>query len=113
MTARDVAQHFGTLLAQQDYASAAKLLTVDAQIHNPPEAIQAAVATMTSDAAGPILVAQVVEEGIVEDWPAKQAGDVAIIFVALNGESFAEAVTVTVVNYKGTHLIRHLEWGRP
>jgi hypothetical protein len=113
MTARDVAQQFGTLIVQHNYASAAKLLTEDAQTVNTPEFIEAAVASMTSGATGSILIAQVVEDGIVEEWPEKQPGDVAIVYVALNGECFAEAVMVTVVNYKGNHLIRHLEWGRP
>jgi hypothetical protein len=55
----------------------------------------------------------VVGEGIVEDWPGKRQGDVAIVYMGLNGDSFAEDVLVTVVNDKGNPLIRHLEWGRP
>ncbi|MEB3256694.1 MAG: hypothetical protein VKN83_00095 [Cyanobacteriota bacterium] len=53
------------------------------------------------------------EEGIVEDWPAKQPGDVASVYVAMTGMGFAEAVTVTVVQRHGNLLIHHLERGRP
>ena len=67
MTARDVAQQLCTLIVQHNEASAAKLLTEDAQTSNTPGSIEAAVASMTSGATGSILIAQVVEEGIVEE----------------------------------------------
>jgi hypothetical protein len=56
---------------------------------------------------------EVIEEGILEDWPAKQPGDVASVYVALTGVGFAEAVAVIVVQRNCNLLIRHLEWGRP
>ena len=112
MTARDVAYQFGTLIAQQNFATAVELLTEEAKTIHTPDAMRAAVAAMTGDEPATIRDVQVVEEGIVEDWPGKREGDVAIIYVALNGDSFAEAVSVTVVNYAGNPLIRHLEWGR-
>jgi hypothetical protein len=53
------------------------------------------------------------EEFIVEDWPDKQPGDLAVVYVALSGESFSEAVTLTLAQYGGAILIRQIEWGRP
>ena len=53
------------------------------------------------------------EDFILEDWPEKKVGDVAIVYVSLNGEGFCEAVTVTIVQHGNDYLIRHLEWGRP
>jgi hypothetical protein len=50
---------------------------------------------------------------MLEDWPAQQPGDVVIVSVALNGDSFSEAVAVPVVEFRSNHLIRRLEWGRP
>lgn len=39
--------------------------------------------------------------------------DRAVVDVALNGDSFSEAVTLTLAQYGDDVLIRHLEWGRP
>ena len=112
-TFRDVAQHFGEAIAAGNYAAAFELLTPEAQACYTPERLKGAVASMTADAPGGIQDVQVVEEGIVEDWPAKQPGDVASVYVALTGVGFAEAVTVTVVQRHHNLLIRHLDWGRP
>jgi hypothetical protein len=112
-TFRDVAQQFGELIAAGNVPAAFRLLTPEAQATSTPESLKTAVATMTAQAPGGIQEVQVMEEGIVLDWPAKQPGDVASVYVALTGMSFAEAVTVTVVQRNGNLLIRNLEWGRP
>jgi hypothetical protein len=49
----------------------------------------------------------------MEDWPAKQSGDVGWAYVSICGDSFVEAVTVVVYNLDGALLIRDIEWGRP
>lgn len=112
-TFRDVAQHFGEAIAAGHYPAAFELLTPEAQALCTPESLKAAVATISADGPGGIQAVQVMEEGVVEDWPAKQPGDVASVYVALTGVGFAEAVTVTIVQRNGNLLIRHLEWGRP
>ena len=48
----------------------------------------------------------------VEVWPGKQAADHAVVYVALSGESFSEAVTLALAKYGEDILTRHLEWGR-
>ena len=113
MTYRVVAQHFGDLITRKDYSAAWKLLAKEAQTSITPELIQDAVATVITGAPGPIQVAQVMEDFIVEDWPGKLPGDLAVVYVALTGESFSEAVTLTLAHYGEDTLIRHLEWGRP
>ncbi len=113
MTYRAIAQHFGDLITRKDYSAAWKLLAKAAQTSITPELIQAAVATMIKGAAGPIQVAQVMEDFIIDDWPSKLPGDLAVVYVALTGESFSEAVTLTLAQYGEDTLIRHLEWGRP
>ena len=113
ITFRDVAQHFGNSIAANNYPAAFELLTPEAQALYTPESLKATVATMTDAAPGGIQEVMVIEEGILEDWPAKQPGDVASVYVALTGVDFAEAVTVTVVQRNSNLLIRHLEWGRP
>lgn len=112
-TFRDVAQRFGEAIAAGNDAVAFELLTPEAQAVCTPESLRAAVATMTAGAPGGIQEVEVMEEGIVEDWPAKQPGDVASVYVALTGDGFAEAVTVIIVQRNGNLLIRHLDWGRP
>ena len=62
---------------------------------------------------GPIQEAQVMENFILEDWPGKQQGDLAVVYVALSGESFSEAVTLTLVQVGAESMIRHIECGRP
>ena len=96
MSYRDVAQHFGDLITRKNYLAAWKLLAEEAQTSITPEVIQAAV-----------------EEFVVEDWPDKRPGDLAVVYVALTGSNFSEAVTVTLAQYGKDALIRHLEWGRP
>jgi hypothetical protein len=54
MTYREVAQHFGDRIARGDYSSASNLLSKEMQSATTPAAIQAAVATMTADASGPL-----------------------------------------------------------
>lgn len=110
---RDVALQFGDLIARQDYSAASRLLAPELQSSKTPDAIQAAVVTMTAYAPGPIQEAQMMEDFIIEDWPDKQPGDLAVVYVALTGESFSEAVTLTLAQYGEDILIRQLEWERP
>jgi hypothetical protein len=81
----------------------------------PPRAgaIQNAIAAMTAYAMGPIQEAQVMDDFTLEDWRGKQPDDLAVVYVALNGDSFSEAVTLTLAQHGEEALIRHLEWGRP
>jgi hypothetical protein len=113
MSYRAVAQHFGDLIVRKDYSAAWELLTNEEKLSITPEAIQAEVAEMIAYASGPIQAAEVLDEFIVENWPGKQRGDLAVVYVALSGESFSEAVTLTLVQHGEDTLIRELEWGRP
>lgn len=47
---------------------------------------------------------------VLDDWPAKQAGDLGWAYVAISGEGFGEGVAVVVTRDR---LIREIEWGRP
>jgi hypothetical protein len=53
------------------------------------------------------------EDFTLKNWPGKQPCDLAVVYVALNGESFSEVVSLTLAEYGQEILIRHLEWGRP
>lgn len=108
-----VACQFGNLIVDQDFQAACLLLTSEARSLHPPEAMKAAVKEMISYATGPILQSQLIEAATVEDWPAKRPGDLAVIYLALTGAGFSEAVTLTLVEESSVILIRDLTWGRP
>jgi hypothetical protein len=109
----EVAKQFGKVIAKRDYAAAHTLLTDEAQETNTSDDFREAIEHMTIYALGPIQEVQVMEDFIVENWPDKQDGDVAIAYVALSGDGFNEAVTVTLVQRGSGYRIRYLEWGRP
>jgi hypothetical protein len=113
MSHRAVAQRFGDCIAQKDYDAACALLCRELQISSTPESIKDAVTTMTAYASGSIQEAQVMDDFTLGDWPGKQPNDLAVAYVALNGEDFSEAVTLTLTKYDQEIVIRHMEWGRP
>jgi hypothetical protein len=53
------------------------------------------------------------EDFTLKNWPGKQPGDLAVVYVALNGESFSEAVSLTLAEYGQEILDRLFAWGRP
>ena len=107
-----VAQKFGDFIAREDYQSAHGLSTIKAQSDYSAESFKKAVARMTSYAPGPIREVSVMD-GILEDWPAKEASDVASIYVALTGDDFNEAAYLTLARQGVDYRIRAIEWGRP
>jgi hypothetical protein len=112
-TCRAIAQLFGDCLASNEYAAAWALLAEPLKSAATPEAIKNAVATMTAYASGPIREVQVMDEFTLEDWPDMQLEDLAVVYIALNGDSFSEAVRLTLAQYGEEVLIRALVWGRP
>ena len=108
-----VAEQFGRAIAKGDFAAAHELLTEDAKTSYSPEHLKKAVEEMIAVGDGPITDVEMVSECILDDWPSKQEKDVGYVYVALTGEGFCEAVTVTLTNEGGRIRIRALEWGRP
>jgi hypothetical protein len=112
-TYTEVAEQFGNLIGRADYVAAHALLTKKAQAVHSPDDFKESVKGMTTYAPGPIRQVVVMEDFILEDWPDKQDGDIAIVYISLEGDGFNEAVTVTLTLEAGDIRIRHLEWGRP
>ncbi len=108
-----VAEQFGLAVAKGDFAAAHALLTRDAQILHSPADLREAVEEMIATGDGPITEVAPVSECILEDWPGKQGNDVGYVYVALTGDGFCEAVTVTLCREADQIRIRELEWGRP
>jgi hypothetical protein len=86
---------------------------VTAENQSTPGTIKDAVTTMTAYASGSIQEAQVMDDFTLEEWPGKQPNDLAVAYVALNGENFSEAVILTLAEHDQEIMIRHVEWGRP
>ena len=108
-----IAEQFGHAITRCDYLAAHSLLSERAQIIHSPERIKQSVEKMIAAGDGPITDAELVTECILEDWPARQEGDVGYVYVALVGDGFCEAVAVTLVREADAIRIRQLEWGRP
>ncbi|MEB3305528.1 MAG: hypothetical protein VKL58_04860 [Cyanobacteriota bacterium] len=108
-----MAAQFGHWIARRDDQAAWGLLTDEARAAHSPAALRAAVEAMIADAAGPIRQVQVIEEATVEAWPDQRPGDIAVVYVALSGDRFSEAVTLTLAHDAGQVRIRDLVWGRP
>jgi len=108
-----VAEQFGRSIAQGDYAAAHSLLTKGARAAHSPADLRQAAEQMIARGGGPITDVALVSECILEDWSNKQESDVGYVYVALNGDGFCEAVTVTLTREADEIRIRQLEWGRP
>ena len=108
-----VAEQFGRLIAQGDYAAAHSLLTEDARRVHSPANLKKAVEEMIAIGDGPITEVALMSECILEDWPDKRERDVGYVYVALNGNGFCEAVTLTLAREGDEIRIREVEWRRP
>ena len=104
---------FGKLIAMEDYVAAHRMLTRQGQQAWPVDEMKRRSESMRSYAPGPFTDMQVMDEYMLEDWPAMQDGDVANIYIALSGDNFCEAVSVIVAQEDSDLRIRDLERGRP
>jgi len=98
---------------RRDDQAAWSLLASETRRLHSCEDLKAAAEAMSSYASGPILLSQIIESATLEDWPARSHGDVAVVYLALTGAGFSEAVTLTLAWQDGRIVIRDLAWGRP
>lgn len=112
MSYRAVAQRFGDGIARNDYGATCAIFTEELQSSTTAENINNTVTTMTAYAMGSLQEAQVMDAFTLKHWPGKQQDDLAVVHIALNGDSFSNAVALTLAPYGVDVLIRHLEWGR-
>jgi hypothetical protein len=111
-TYKALAEEFARNLAQTRFEHAHELLVPVTQATTPPEKLAADYATMIGYGEGepPTLVEAL---QYAEDWPAKESGDLAWIYVAIAAESYSEAVTLVVAAEDARLGVRTAEWGRP
>ncbi len=50
---------------------------------------------------------------ILDDWPDKAQNEVAMVYVPLQGDTYSEAITVTLAQVDEKLTVSHIEWGRP
>ena len=98
---KPVAEEFAKHLVAHDYAAANALLVT------PAPDLQTQYETMVQPI-GAISGTKVMQT--MTKWPDKQATDIGWAYVAIEGATASEAVTVIVTKEKK---IRSVEWGRP
>jgi hypothetical protein len=72
-----LAHKFGELIAKEDYAAAHTMLTRQGQLAWPVAEMKRRSERMRSYAPGPFTDMQVMDDYMLEDWPAMQEADVA------------------------------------
>jgi hypothetical protein len=109
-----IAVEFATALVQERWHDAHRLLNDSLRKQYSPESLQEHLSGMFNlYAEGPARRVYFDPQFSMEQWPAKQAGDVGWAYVSVEGDDFVEAVTV-IVSQTGSGLaIRDIEWGRP
>ncbi|MFO0039099.1 MAG: hypothetical protein ACK522_09180 [Synechococcaceae cyanobacterium] len=66
----------------------------------------------TAYATGPIKTAQVMDDCAHEDLLDGKLADLAVVYGALNGDGFGDAVSLTLAQVGDSVFTRHFEWGR-
>jgi hypothetical protein len=106
-----VAVRFAEALVHGHFDAAASLLDAGAHSEWSAGSLQECFAEMVEYFDAPADSVELIET--MTDWPEKRPGDLGWAYVAINGESESEAVTVVVRAEHGTPRIREIEWGRP
>jgi hypothetical protein len=110
----EVAVNFASALVAGEFDRAATFLAPALGAELPAAALRDRFVAMFSGYAhGRATGIQFDDEFSLVEWPAKQPGDVGWVYVGIEAEDFLEAVSVTVADVDGMHLIRDIEWGRP
>jgi hypothetical protein len=109
--AETLALHLTQLLVTRDFTGAHALLARDLRAQISATDLEREFDRMTERATGDAFELEV--SATLDDWPAKQPGDVAWVYVSIFDEHMAEAVAVVVTNEHDALRVRTLEWGRP
>jgi hypothetical protein len=105
---------FASALVEGDYARAHALLAPPLQQQFTPATLRENLYAMFRlYASGEPKNILFDEEFAQTDWPGKLPNDVGWAYVGIEGDDFLEAVTVTIADIDGNHLIRDIIWGRP
>jgi len=105
-----LAERFSKALTKSEFDEAHALLTGAARQTLSASELRRRYKEMT-DECGQITHVEAMQD--TSTWPGKERDDVAWVYVAISGDSFAEAVSVVIAREDGQELIRSVEWGRP
>ncbi len=108
---KELAAQFGSALTKKDFVLAHSMLCQSLQENLSPENLKQEFESMISYGEGLSGNVDVMEA--FEDWPAKQHNDIGWAYVAITGQNFSEAVSLTINNENGQTRVREIEWGRP
>ncbi len=106
-----VAADFAQALARGDYQHAWSFIAEGHREALSAQQLQSDYEAMIAYGDGPATFVAVMET--LEDWPARQHGDVGWVYVAMAGGGYSEAVAVVVCEAGEQPRIRAIEWGRP
>jgi hypothetical protein len=106
-----IAVRFAEALVRGDFDTTVSLLDAGARFEWTAGSLRACFVEMVDYFEVPPDSVELIET--MTDWPDKQPDDLGWAYVAINGASQSEAVTVIVRDENGTPRIRAIEWGRP
>ena len=105
---QQVAVDFAAALVARDFPRAHGMLSATAALS--PAQLQRRFDDMVAPI-GPLSAPQLTTT--LDDWPAKQPGDLGWAHVAIPGRTGSEGVTVVVSDEPAGLRVRSVEWGRP
>jgi hypothetical protein len=118
LEAADIALTFARALVAKEYDRANAMLSAALKCTHPPSVLQKCLEEMIqyseSTTEWPTGVQVVTGADSGDDpSPRKTPEDFGWMYVAIVGDGYCEAVTVTIANEDNRLIIREIEWGRP
>jgi hypothetical protein len=109
----ELAKRFGQAVVDEDFVAAHALLCEEEQRSTTPDSIKATINRITSYTEEPLKSVDVMDEFILDAWPGKKPDELCSVYVSLEGESYSEGVTLTVVQSGQGQCLKVHDWGRP
>ena len=107
----DKAVSFATAIVGHDTAVAYGMLSDDLADQEFIAELADQVKNLTEDMGGVTAIGEAMV--LMEDWPERASNDIAVVYVPLQGDTYSEAVTVTLADFNGELRITSVELGRP
>ncbi|NGP88037.1 hypothetical protein [Fodinibius halophilus] len=107
---KNFAIEFARKLASQDYGTAYTMTATGYKHSTSLEDMQNKFEVIVTDDWN---IGQIVAGEYMASWPNKQPEDLGWVYVAISGDLYSEAITVTICNENDQLKIREVEFGRP
>ena len=109
--AKDIALKFSNLMSTRNYNDAYEMTSKSFKETFSAKEMQSSFEYMIPNDWGEVNPIEVGET--MTNWPAKEASDIAWVYVILGGGVYSEALTLIVTSEDNTLKIRDVEYGRP